>query len=300
MLGKILCARQCVQHDKAGSYHGLGLCTFACLWLEEVLGSYFHDVFSILSTGSSVAHFHCKLCSVCAGLFTLKNMLSRPFPLLEAWLSPRSSKSKTVPTAARTLSDIQPWPELLSEARQLEDNLDDVMHAYNQISLTYTPGLGISSPADECEVRGALVTILHGINNAAQIMGIGAECVGGGSGRSLSFTDLVVRKHGHSSNPKHLSALVLGAGEVKGAWQLDLQRGEKLEDMLRDPKRIDTCVLALQQASHSASGAVVSIDVRHLHCQRFACAQSTSIKQLLVGGSYDKSHMLKWIWSLSA
>lgn len=86
-------------------------------------------------------------------------------------------------------------------------------------------------------------------------MGIGAKCVGGGSGRSLSFTDLVVRIRGQSSNPEHLSALVLGAGEVKGAWQLDLQRGEKLEDMLHDPKRIDTCVLALQQASHSASDA---------------------------------------------
>lgn len=186
--------------------------------------------------------------------------------MLEARLSPRSSKSKPIPTTAWTFSDICPWPELLSEARQLEDDLDDTTHAYKEISLTYTPGLGISSPADECEVAGALVTIMHGINNAAQIMGIGAKCVGGGSGRSLSFTDLVVRQRGRSSNPEHLSALVLGAGEVKGAWQLSLQRGEKLEDMLGDPNRIDTCVLALQQASHSASDAMFSVDVGHLQC----------------------------------
>ena len=88
--------------------------------------------------------------------------------------------------------------------------------------------------------------------------------MGGGGGRSLTFTDLVVRQRGRSSNPKHLSALVIGAGEVQGAWQLELQRGEKLEDMLRDPKRIDTCVSALQQASHSASDAMFSIDVGHL------------------------------------
>ena len=267
---------------------------------EGSAGKLSHDAFCIFPVASSIARFHCPLCLVCAGLFTLKNMLSRPFPLLEARLSPRSSKSKTIPTAARTFSDIQPWPELLSEARQLEDNLDDIMHAYKEISLTYTPGLGISSPADECEVRGALITIMHGINNAAQIIGIGAECVGGGSGRSLSFTDLVVRKRGQPSNPQHLSALVLGAGEVKGAWQLNLQRGEKLEDMLRDPKRIDTCVLALQQASDSASCAVVSIDVRHLQCRRVVCAQSTPIEPLLVGGSHCKSHMLKWVWPLTA
>ncbi|KAL0028592.1 hypothetical protein WJX79_004062 [Trebouxia sp. C0005] len=181
-------------------------------------------------------------------LFTLKILLSCPLPLLEARLSSRSSRSKIFPTVARTFSDICPWPELLSEARQLEADLDDTTHAYKEISVTYTPGLGISSPADECEVRGALVTLMHGIDTAAQIMGIGAECVGGGSGRSLSFADLVVRKCGQSSNPEHLSALVLRAREVQGAWQLDLQRGEKLEDMLRDPKRIDTCVLALQQA----------------------------------------------------
>ncbi|DBB06104.1 TPA: hypothetical protein ACH3X3_009663 [Trebouxia sp. C0006] len=70
---------------------------------------------------------------------------------------------------------------------------------------------------------------------------------GGGSGRSLSFTDLVVRKRTHSSNNKHFSSLVLGVGEVKGAWQLDMQPGDKLEELLRDPKCIDSCVLALQQ-----------------------------------------------------
>ena len=217
--------------------------------------------------------------SVLAGLFTLKTMISLPLPLLEARLSPRSSKSKTTPSASRTFLDICTWPELRSEARQLEENLDDTKHAYQNISFTYT-GLGISSPADECEVRGALVAVMHGINDAAKILGIGAECVGGGSGRSLSFTDLVVRKRGQVSNPEHLSALILGAGEVKGAWQLELQRGEKLEDMLRDPKRIDTCVLALQQASHLAFDTMASIDVRHPQYRSCVCAHAAQYSRL--------------------
>lgn len=87
------------------------------------------------------------------------------------------------------------------------------------------------------------------VNNIAKILGIGAECVGAGSGRALSFTDLVVRKSGQVSNEKHLSALILGAGEVKGDWQLNPRVGEQLQDMMRDPERIDSCVLALQQVN---------------------------------------------------
>ena len=60
--------------------------------------------------------------------------------------------------------------------------------------------------------------------------GLEQSAWGGGSGRPLSFTDLVVRKRTHSSNNKHFSSLVLGVGEVKGAWQLDMQPGDKLEE----------------------------------------------------------------------
>lgn len=90
-------------------------------------------------------------------MFTLQNVISRPFPLLDARLSPRNSNSKTIPSAPRTFEDIVAWPELLLQARELEDSLDDTVHKYNNISFTYTPGLAISSAADECEVRGALV-----------------------------------------------------------------------------------------------------------------------------------------------
>lgn len=190
---------------------------------------------------------------VYAGLFTLKQVVSSPLPELHARHSPRNSTSKTIPSAARTFRDILRWPELLSEARQLEDNLDDTAHQYNKTTLTHTPDLGMSPTADESEVRGAITALLYSINDAANILGIGVECVGGGSGRTTSFMDLVVCKTGQASNPEHLSALILGAGEVEGTWQLSLQAGKTLEDMLHNPRRIDACVLALQQASQPAS-----------------------------------------------
>ena len=225
----------------------------------------------------------CHRSFVYTGLFTLKQVVSCPLPVLEARLNPRSSNSKTAPSAARTFTNICPWSEFLIEAGQLEESLDDTRHVYNKVCHTYTPGLGISSPADECEGRGALVTVLQSINDAARILDIGAECVGGGSGRSLSFTDLIVRKRGQPSNPQQLSALVLGAGEVKGAWQLDLQCGDKLEDMLRDPARIDTCVMALQQASHAGFDDVTSSDVgqsQH-HCWLHVLLAPTQTQLLL-------------------
>ena len=244
----------------------------ACLWLEGVLGKLPHYVLPL----SLHSRFHCKFSVVCAGLHTIKWLVSQPFPFVEARRSPRSSRSKTIPTAARTFCDIHPWPDFVSEARQLENNLDDSTPAYKEICLTHESDFGISSAADECEVRGTLVAVMHGINNAAQILGIRTQCVGGGSGRSLSSTDLVVRKCGQTSNPEHLSALILAAGEVKGTWQLNLQRGERLEDMLRDPKRIDMCVLALQQASQSAFDYMFSFNVGHLHCKSVASAHTSN------------------------
>ncbi|DBB14137.1 TPA: hypothetical protein ACH3X3_001089 [Trebouxia sp. C0006] len=163
-----------------------------------------------------------------SGLLTLKQVVSSPLQQLHARLSPRRSTSKTIPSAPRTFSDILSWPEFVSEACQLEGSLDDAIHQYALPTVTMQAATGISSAADESE---------------------GLECVGGGSGRSSSFTDLVVRRTGQPTSPSQLSLLILGAGEVKGISQLSLQPGETLEVVLRDPTRIDAFLLALQQAT---------------------------------------------------
>ena len=108
---------------------------------------------------------------------------------------------------------------------------------------------GFSSAAEVSEVRGVIMNLLYEVNDTARILRIKAEYSEGGSGRTASFMDLVLRKSGQLSDPKKLSALVLGAGVVKGQSQLDLKRGETKEAVLRDPECVDSVLLALQQAS---------------------------------------------------
>ncbi len=134
-------------------------------------------------------------------------------------------------------------------AYQLEESLDDVECEYRIPSTTIDPAAGIGPAADEIEVRGVIMNVLYSINEAAKILGIKAEYVGGGNGRSTSFMDWVLRKSGQLSNPEKLSCLVFGAGRVKWEWQLDWKPGETLEAILKDPERRDALLLALQQAS---------------------------------------------------
>ena len=176
-------------------------------------------------------------------------MFKTPLPHLHARLSPCQNSSKTKLSTPRTFSDILPWSEFTQGAYGLEESLDDVVVKYKIPSTTMEDATGLSSAADESEVRGVIVNLLYSINEAAKALGIQAECIGAGSGRTTSFMDLVLRKSGQLSDPNKLSSLVLGAGEVKGQWQLDLQPGETLEAVLRDPERVDAVLLALQQAS---------------------------------------------------
>ncbi|KAK9817326.1 hypothetical protein WJX74_005231 [Apatococcus lobatus] len=87
---------------------------------------------------------------------------------------------------------------------------------------------------------------VYGLNQVAKVLHIGVECVGGGSGRSTSFMELVLRLKG-PSDPDHMSRRIVGAGGVWGTWQFELTRGSKLEHLLHNPQSKDAIVLALQQ-----------------------------------------------------
>ena len=169
-------------------------------------------------------------------------------PLLGKRLSPRKSCSKTRPRLPRTFSDILPWRDFRERSRELFSSLDDTERIYCQPVGNILPGKSVPPAADECEVRGhVVVSLLHSVNTTAERLEIPVQCNGGGSGRSMSFTDLVVRPAGAQSNPADLSSQILGTGEVKGDWQFQLKRGERLEDALHDPKRIGGIVQAIQQ-----------------------------------------------------
>lgn len=72
------------------------------------------------------------------------------------------------------------------------------------------------------------------------------EYIDGGSGRSLSFTDMLVRKRGVSDS-KHPSNLVIGVVEIKGYWQLKMDGSRSLLDCLQDEQLGPSAANVMQQ-----------------------------------------------------
>lgn len=85
------------------------------------------------------------------------------------------------------------------------------------------------------------------INDVAKLLGVQVKRTGNGSGRSMSFTDLVVRPADAQSDSARLSSQILATGEVKGECQFQLKRAASLQDVLQDPGRIGAVVQAIQQ-----------------------------------------------------
>lgn len=81
------------------------------------------------------------------------------------------------------------------------------------------------------------------------------EFVNGGSGRSASFTDMLVRKRGVSSQ-KDASRLVLAVFEVKGSWQLKLDGTRPLQEVLAHEELGPSVIEVIQQVSAGASPAL--------------------------------------------
>lgn len=174
--------------------------------------------------------------------------MATPLQRLAKRISPRKSHSKTRHRLPRTFSDILPWEDFQAGAQELYESLDNTVRCYNQPTLDLEEcGASMMPAADESEVRGSVVYLFQSVNRTAIKLGIPAEYTGGGGGRSLSFTDLLMRPAGALSDPADLSSQVLGTVEVKGDWQFSLQQGERLEDALHDPRRVGDIVQAVQQ-----------------------------------------------------
>ena len=140
-----------------------------------------------------------------------------PLPLLKTRRSPRSCKSKTRPRHPRTFSDVLPWSEFSQGANQLLLSLDDEAAVYFEPRRGIRPGRPpVQAAADESEVRSLITELADSLNELAEDINITARLSGGGSNRSSSFTDLVVRPAEQVTDPLHLSNLIWAVGEVKG------------------------------------------------------------------------------------
>ena len=180
-----------------------------------------------------------------------------PILELEKRKSPRRSHTKTRVTMAKTFERILPWTDFSQGASELFESLDDSEQKYYQPVCSVVPSSSVPSAADEAEVRGRVVSLLDSLNAIAEAVGIPVHCTGGGSGRSASVADLVVRPAGAHSNPMDLSSQIYGTGEVKSDWQFKLYPGERLEEPLHDPKRIDNILLAIQQVGSDETSIVL-------------------------------------------
>lgn len=85
------------------------------------------------------------------------------------------------------------------------------------------------------------------MNQLAHDIGITAQLAGGGSSRSSSFTDLVVRQEGQVTDPQHLCDLIWAVGEVKGDWQLSVKRGLELSSAVHNKAELDDFLLAFSR-----------------------------------------------------
>jgi hypothetical protein len=89
-------------------------------------------------------------------------------------------------------------------------------------------------------------------SNCLALSDAGVEYTGGGSGRSLSNTDLLLRCKGTTSKDA-ASRLILGAVEVKGKWQLSLSGSDNMVDVLQDSKKAKMAVEVIQQVGGPVS-----------------------------------------------
>ena len=155
----------------------------------------------------------------------MREAMADPAPAIDRRTSPRRSNSVTLAAQPRTFEDILPWPGFRNGAQQYFSSLDNTSRLYRQATYDILDGEDDEPAADEAEVRGFVMRLLRSVNTAAKQLGIQVRYSGGGSGRSLSRTDLVVRVAGDPHDPKDLSSRNLGVIEVKVCSEALLSNG---------------------------------------------------------------------------
>lgn len=166
--------------------------------------------------------------------------------------SDHASSSMTQPRRARTFDGIEEMPGFANKVNEFVHRLPEGPKKYNKLVYRATatqggPEVMLNGAADESYVRACLIRAVEGVSEVAADLGIDTEYVDGGSGRSASFTDMLVRKCG-TSVYADASRLVLGVFEVKGSWQLKLDGNMSLQAALADENLGPSVAKVIQQA----------------------------------------------------
>ncbi|WIA10292.1 hypothetical protein OEZ85_010486 [Tetradesmus obliquus] len=187
-----------------------------------------------------------------SGLLSAKEYIMQPLPRMPRRTSDRASSSMTQPRHARTFDGIEEMPGFVNKVNEFVHRLPEGPKKYNKLVYRATatqgePEVMLHGAADESYVRACLIRAVEGVSEVAADLGIGTEYIDGGSGRSASFTDMLVRKCG-TSVYADASRLVLGVFEVKGSWQLKLDGNMSLQAALADENLGPSVAKVIQQA----------------------------------------------------
>ena len=183
---------------------------------------------------------------------TLREAVSYPTPMLETCSSPGRSSWETQLTLpmTQTHGEVVPWPEFDEGSHEVLDRLDDSRRIYGRPESGVLHGRRAETQ-DKVEMH--LSRIMDGVNDAAEELSIPVHCCGG-SGRCMSHAAMIMRPAGAHCSAAWLSKHILGV--ILVTCDLQLHRGERLEDALRDPLRSERITALLQQV------------VPHAYCAR--------------------------------
>ena len=202
-------------------------------WDEEVLAYFVEEI--------------CLLRPYPRADLTLYEAVLYPLLLLGKCSSPEGPSWETQLTQPMTqpCGEVLPWPEFGQASHELLDSLDDSMRKCGRPEFCGGRLGGRVQRAEiQEEVRMRLSKFMESVNDAAKEHGIPVQCCGG-SERCMSQAEMVMRPAGVHSELASMSKHILGV--VLVACSLQLKRGERLEDALRDPLRTEELTALLQR-----------------------------------------------------
>ena len=168
-------------------------------------------------------------------------------PELPVRTSQRRSSTQTDPVSPRTSENLKEWPNFKEDVGAILLMLDNETPKYVSPTNFYP----LAPCADEVGVRGALETLLFpAVEMLAALLHIPFAFRSGGSGRSYSYTDMVIFDLSAPQDvgeQMELSHRVYGNGEAKGPWQWEVQGAGNLLDVLQDKKKGAKTIEIVQQ-----------------------------------------------------
>ena len=153
--------------------------------------------------------------------------------------------TKTRGKSARTFRSAAEWPEFRQGAIAVRSQLN---RRLTILAEDLPCRLNIASPHAEHEVHTACSQQLTSVSLVSRRL-FGNVIAGAGQGTASSLADLVVRETVAAAPGIACATQVSAVIEIKGKWQLSIQRDDRIRDTIRDEGKMKAITPALQQVA---------------------------------------------------